>query len=236
MTYKAIPSDYSDYSLPGRSEESGTAYAPPPVKARPKSRALVVGMILFLVVGSGFFVYYFANQDEINSEILDNTVPASPEQKLAMQYDVGEYGSEHVHAAIAVFVDGKQINFGAKQFQLQSKYIHFENYNPYMIHKHATGVPLTMLFESISMRITPECITIHTEHEFCTGPDDSITFMVNGEQHSDIAPYEIRHGDRVLISLGDASDISWQLKYMESLEIYDTPNQDRFVSGKDVSV
>jgi len=43
---------------------------------------------------------------------------------------VGEYGSDHTHATIAVFVDSEQINFGLLQFQISSKYIHFEAHNP----------------------------------------------------------------------------------------------------------
>ena len=140
MSDKTLPSENSDSNLPGRIEESNFGYYDVPVK--PKSRALVIAAIAFVLVSAGFFSYYFINQTQIDSEILDNTLPLTAEQKMVSQYGVGEFGSDHTHAAIAVFVDGVQLNFGLPDFQIQSKYIHFENNNPYLIHKHATGAPL----------------------------------------------------------------------------------------------
>ena len=93
-------------------------------------------------MAAGIFSYYFLNQSEIDSQILDNTAFDTLEEKMAEHYDVGKFGSDHAHAAIAVFIDGNQLDFGMPQFQVQSKYVHFENDNPYQIHKHATNVPL----------------------------------------------------------------------------------------------
>ena len=70
------------------------------------------------------------NQSEIDSRIIQNSLTYDPEKKLVDQYGVGEYGSDHAHAAIAVFIDGEKLNFAHPQFQLTSKYIHFENHNP----------------------------------------------------------------------------------------------------------
>jgi len=157
---KTLPKDFdSDYSLPGRFEEGNSEhFDAESVKPKPKNREILVIIIAFVIVSSGFFSYYFMNQDEIDSQIIQNTINVDPEKKLVNQYGVGEYGSDHSHAAIAVFVDGEQLNFGMPQFQLSSRYIHFENHNPYLIHKHATGVPLEMLFVSFGMKITPDCI------------------------------------------------------------------------------
>ena len=97
------------------------------------------------------------NQNEIDSQIVQNTLNISPEQILANQYNVGKYGSDHAHAAILVVLDGEQLNFGLPQFQLSSKYIHFEDHNPYLIHKHATGT-IRNAFVSIGLEITQDCI------------------------------------------------------------------------------
>jgi len=120
-----------------------------------------------------------------------------PERDIVRQYGVGERGSEHSHAVFAVFVDDEQINFGQQQFQLSSKYIHFENHNPFLIHKHATGVPLEMLFQSLGMKIMPECIILNydTSSEgkkgrFCTDENQSLEIYVNGEKYlGDISQY-----------------------------------------------
>ena len=63
-----------------------------------------------------------------------------------------------------------------------------------------------------------------------------MTFLINGKSHSNINLYEMRHNDRILISFGDSKLISEQLKYLESLKIYDIPKRNQLVLGKDISV
>ena len=232
---KTLPKDFdSDYSMPGRLEESNSEYFDTEsVESKSKNRSIVIIAVVFVIVSSVFFSYYFMNQNDIDSRIIQNTIRVDPERSLVNQYGVGEYGSDHTHAAIVIFVDGEQINFGLPQFQVSSKYIHFENHNPYLIHKHATGVPLEMLFTSLGMKITPECIILnHNESSenkndrFCTGEDHSLVFYLNGERYlSDISQYVIEHNDRIMISFGDAKSIPKHLAYLESLDIFDIPKK-----------
>jgi len=243
---KILPKDFdSDYSIPGRFEESNSEYFDTePIKSKPKNRTILVIAVAFVIVSSGFFAYYFMNQNEIDSRIIQNAINVDPENKLVNQYGVGEYGSDHAHAAIAIFVDGIQVNFGLPQFQITSKYIHFENNNPYLIHKHATSVPLEMLFASFEMKITQDCIIFHPGKsvdiktgKYCTDRDQSLTFYVNGEEYySDISQYEIEHNDRILVSFGDAESISKQLAYLKSLKILDVPKKTPQYSGNEVSI
>jgi len=232
---KTLPKDFdSDYSLPGRFEESNSEYFDTEsVKSKPKNKAILVIAVAFVIISLGFFSYYFMNQNEIDSKIIQNIIKVDPEKKLATQYSVGEYGSDHAHAAIAIFVDDEQLNFGMPQFQLSSKYIHFENHNPYLIHKHATGVPLEMLFASFGMKITSDCIILNYDEstdiktgKFCTGQNQPLVFYVNGEKYySDISQYVLEHNDRILVSFGDVELISKHLEYLESLRILDIPKK-----------
>ena len=242
---KILPKDWdSNYSMPGRFEESNSEdFDAEPVKSKPKNWAFLVIAISFVLVSSGFFAYYFMNQEEIDSQIIQN-MNVDPEKKLVNQYGVGEYGSDHAHAAIAVFVDGEQLNFGMQQFQTSSKYIHFENHNPYLIHKHATGVPLEMLFASFGMKVTLDCIILNYDKSadiktgrFCNGQDQSLVFYVNGEEYySDISQYVLEHNDRILVSFGDAESISKHLSYLESLRILDIPKKTPQYSGNDIFI
>ncbi len=242
---KILPKDSdSDYSLPGRFEEGNSEYFDvESVESKPKNRAILVIAVAFVIISSGFFSYYFMNQNEIDSRIIQNTINVDPEKKLVNQYGVGEYGSDHAHAAITVFVDGEQLNFGMPQFQLSSRYIHFEDHNPYLIHKHATGVPLEMLFASFGMKVTPDCIILNHEESadiktgrFCTGQDQSLLFYVNGEEYySDISQYVLKHNDRILVSFGDDESISKHLTYLDSLRIFDIPKKIPQYSGNDIS-
>ncbi len=243
---KTLPEDFdSDYSLPGRFEESNSEYFDIGyVKSKPKNRIVLVIAVAFVIIISGFFSYYFMNQDEIDSRIIQNTINVDPEKKLANQHGVGEYGSDHAHAAITVFVDGEQLNFGLPQFQVSSRYIHFENNNPYLIHKHATSVPLEMLFASFGMKITQDCIILNYDvsadiksGRFCSGQDQSLVFFVNGEKYySDISQYVLEHNDRILVSFGDAESISKHLAYLESLKILDIPKKTPQYSENEFSV
>lgn len=237
MTEKALPKENSDFSLPGRVDESNSAYFE--IESKSKGRSLAIFGIAFGLVAAVAFSYYFLNQSEIDSQILDNTTFKSLEEKMAKHYGVGQFGSEHSHAALAVFVNGDMLDFSHPQFQIQSKYIHFENDNPYLVHKHATDVPLEMLFASFGLKITSECMELGYEEgsrQYCTDKDNSMTFLVNGKHYSNINLYEIKHNDRILISFGDLESVSEELEYLEGLEIHDVPKISKLVPGRDISV
>ena len=243
---RVLPKDSdSDYSLPGRYEESNFSYESPitPYQSTPKSKSkgLAIGVIAFTIISAGFFSYYLLNQNEIDSQIIQNTLNMSPEQVLANQYNIGKYGSDHAHAAILVVLDGEQLNFGLPQFQLSSKYIHFEENNPYLIHKHATGVPLEMLFVSIGLKVTQDCIFVEygfseNANEFCADEKKTVQVYLNGEKFlSNISQYEIQHDDRILITL-DEKSISKHQKYLDSFKIFDVPKKPLVNSGKDILI
>ena len=241
MSDKVLPDENSDYSMPGRSDESNFTYLDNPTP-KPKSRALLIAVISFTIVSAGFFSFYFMNQNEIDSQIMDNTSLMTAEEKMVKQYGIGEFGSSHAHAALTVFVKGDQLNFGLPQFQLQSKYVHFEDHNSYLIHRHATNVPLEMLFTSFGLKVTSECIGLYNEsgginyEKHCTDSENSMSFFVNGKQISDITEYEVKHNDRILISFGNSESIEKELKYLNSLQIYDIPKKSKLTPSKDISV
>ena len=188
--------------------------------------------------------FFYENKKKLNSKIIQNTINFDPEKKLLNQYGVGEYGSDHAHAAITVFVDGEQLNFGLPQFQISSRYIHFENNNPYLIHMHATGVPLEILFASFGVKITPDCIMLNYDESvdiktgrFCNGQNQSLVFYVNGDEYySDISQYVLEHNDRILVSFGDTKFVLKHLSYLESLKILDIPKKTLQYSGNDILI
>ena len=231
---KILPLD-SDAILHGRFEEGNSEnnnsenvveYTSP----EPKNRWIWIGVIAFVIISSGFFSYYLINQDEIDSKIIQNIPNMSAEQIMIEKYNVGKINSDHAHAAIMIIVDDDRINFGLPQFQLSSKYIHFESHNSYLIHKHATGVPLEMLFSSFGMKIIDNCIMLNYEfsdsvEKYCTEKDTLLTVFVNGERYdSDITQYGINHNDRILVSISNKS-VSEYLKILDSLEIFDVPKK-----------
>ena len=239
MNEGALPKDDSDFSLPGRADENNATYFEPEIESKSKGKSLAIFGIAFVLVAAGVFTYYFLNQSEIDSQILDNTTFKTLEEKMVKHYGVGQFGSDHAHAALVIFINGDKIDFSHPQFQIQSKYIHFENDNPYLIHKHATDVPLDMLFASFGLEITPECIVLGYEadaRKHCINSEKSMTFLVNGKSFSKINLYEIRHNDRILISFGNSELVSEQLEYLEGLDIHDIPKSSKIVPGKNISI
>jgi len=232
---KVLPLDSdSDYSIPGRFEESNSEFLEHDTP-KSKNRLIVIVVISSILISSGFFSYYFINQEKIDSQIIQN-MSLNPEERLVQQYDVGEFGSAHAHAAIAVFIDDDQINYGLKQYQISSKYIHFENNNPYVIHRHATNASLELLFSSFGMKIMADCITLRGEL-FCTEENQTLIFFVNGEEfHSDISQYVFDHNDKIMISLGDIKSISKHMAYVESLQIPDIPKKTTQNTGNLITI
>ncbi len=232
---KVLPLDVdSDYSIPGRFEESNSEFLEP-VTSKPKNRLIVMVVISSIIISSVFFSYYFINQEKIDSQIIQN-MNLNPEEILVRQYGVGEFGSAHAHAAIAVFINGDQINYGLEEYQISSKYIHFENSNPYVIHRHATNASLELLFSSFGMSIMADCIQLHSKL-FCTEENQTLRFFVNGEEfHSDISQYIFDHNDKIMISLGDIKSISKHITYVESLQIPNIPKKTTQNTGNLISI
>ncbi|MEO2264787.1 MAG: hypothetical protein ABGW49_02745 [Nitrosopumilus sp.] len=232
---KVLPLDVdSDYSIPGRFEESNSEFLEP-VTSKPKNRLIVMVVISSIIISSVFFSYYFINQEKIDSQIIQN-MNLNPEEILVRQYGVGEFGSAHAHAAIAVFINGDQINYGLEEYQISSKYIHFENSNPYVIHRHATNASLELLFSSFGMSIMADCIQLHSKL-FCTEENQTLRFFVNGEEfNSDISQYTFDHNDKIMISLGDIKSISKHIAYVESLQIPDIPKKTAQNTGNLISI
>ena len=157
LEWRSLPKEDSDFSLPGRIDESDAACFGPEIDQNQKASHFNIWNSLRFSCCRGICIL-FSKSEQIDSQILDNTAFKTLEEKMANHYGVGQFGSEHAHAALVVFVNGDQWDFSHPQFQIQSKYIHFENDNPYLIHKHATNVPLDMLFSSFGLKITEDCI------------------------------------------------------------------------------
>ncbi|MBI2449046.1 hypothetical protein HYV49_01995 [Candidatus Pacearchaeota archaeon] len=106
---------------------------------------------------------------------------------------IGILGSEHIHADIKVYVNGNTINFANEKYYMKSSFLHLDdNLNKEdassVLHMHATGVPLWILFDSIEL-------------EFPQG----IRAYVNGKEISDYRNYVFNDLDKILITDGNGS-------------------------------
>tara|TARA_B110000014_G_C20025899_1_gene532511 strand:- start:36 stop:632 length:597 start_codon:yes stop_codon:yes gene_type:complete len=138
-------------------------------------------------------------------------VPGAPE-------NAGKLGGEHIHASILVRVFGDKFDFSLPNYQIKSSWVHFENQDGDTIHRHASGVELEFLFNSLGIGIDENCYTFPDGRAFCTNEEYSLKYFINHKQVNDIREYVVMEEDRILISYGndDNSAIEKQLSELDS--------------------
>ena len=168
-------------------EEKRENYATKHTAAKRKQTLIAIGVLSLIAVIVGYAGYLFINMTE--------TAPGGPE-------NAGALGSEHSHAAILVKIFGDTFEFASPAFQIKSSWIHFEGNDGSTIHKHATGVDLGYLFDTLGIGLDEECYIFPDGKSFCTNEDYTLKFFINREQVDDLRDYEIMEDDRILIQFG----------------------------------
>lgn len=188
-------------------EQRRENYAAKRSSEQTKQKLIAAGVLAVIAVIVGYAGWLFVTMDE-------TTTPGGPE-------NVGELGSDHSHAAILVKIFGDPFDFSAPAYQIKSPWIHFEGRDGSTVHKHATGVTLGYLFESLGLGLDDQCYTFQDGRNFCTNEDYSLKFYINGDKVDDIRDHEIFENDRILISYGGetAEEIDAQLLELENQQI-----------------
>jgi len=120
--------------------------------------------------------------------------------------NLGELDSSHDHASLVVFINGERINLAQEKYMLRDKFIHLEDGNGVIVHKHATGATLQYFFSTLGMELTNQCLTLDTGMQYCNSKDwKKLKIIVNGKEIIDIDSYEPRHKDKILIDYGNDS-------------------------------
>jgi hypothetical protein len=122
----------------------------------------------------------------------------------------GDLGSEHVHAAFAVKINGEKLDFSQEKYQVRSQYMHVENNDGNTLHRHATGVPVGEFFNSVGMNITDNCFTLENKTSYCSNGNSNLEFYVNGNKTNSIANYVFNEDDRILIVYGNKNAMETQ--------------------------
>jgi len=168
-------------------QEKRENYATKYSSQKRKETLIAIAVFAVIAVIVGYSVMLFLTMTE--------TAPGGPENAGAM-------GSDHTHAAIVVNIFGDEFDFSAPAYQIKSPWTHFEGRDGSTIHKHATGVTLGYLFDSLSLGLDDQCFVFQDGRSFCTNEDYDLRFFINGEQVSDIRDYEIMEDERVLVLYG----------------------------------
>lgn len=131
---------------------------------------------------------------------------------------IGYLRSAHIHADIKVYINGHAMNFSQRKYQLNSRFIHFEEGIGDVIHVHARGLTLGHLFESVNIDFNSNCIAIESQ-SYCNENNKKLKFYVNGQQNNEFDNKVIGESDKYLISYGNEneSEIQKQLGSLTSL-------------------
>lgn len=169
-----------------------------------KNKLVAVGVLAAVAAIVGYAGYTFTT--------LTADAPGGPE-------GAGVLNSDHAHAGILVKIFGDKFDFSLPSYQIKTPWIHFEGQNGDTIHRHATGVEMGYLFDSIGIGATQDCYVFPDEREFCTDDEYSLKYYINGEEVPSVSEHVPADGDRILISYGNESpeDIEDQLQELDSI-------------------
>ena len=125
---------------------------------------------------------------------------------------------EHEHASLLVRIFGDKFDFSLPNYQVKTSWIHFEDQDGETIHRHASGVELEYLFNSLNIGLNSNCFIFADGRQFCTNEDYSLKYYINHEKVNDITQYVIQEDDRILISYGNEteSEIEEQLAELDA--------------------
>ncbi|MFB6100413.1 MAG: hypothetical protein ABEK16_04010 [Candidatus Nanohalobium sp.] len=130
---------------------------------------------------------------------LDDAQKQNPVEKDS---DNLELGSAHEHAQFFLNVDGKEVNFTQRRFQVRSQYVHLENFKPHIVHKHSENVTWSMFMNTINVGVNRSSgCTSFKGRERC----GNLSVVLNGEEAN--LSSEIQQGDNLAI-LVNASELS----------------------------
>jgi hypothetical protein len=178
-------------------------------QTRQKRKNMAIGIAILVGIASivGYASYHFVTKTTTNP--------------LSTPPEAGKLGDEHEHASMLVRIFGDKFDFSAPAYQVKTPYIHFEGGDGNTVHRHASGVQLGFLFDSIRIDLTDECFVFPDkapEHTFCTNEDYSLKFYINHKKVDSIMDHVLEEDDRILISFGNENQtqIDEQLRELDS--------------------
>lgn len=187
-------------------EEKRENYATKRSSEKRKNMMIAIGVFAVIAVIVGYSVWIFMN--------MTTNAPGAPEGASPL-------GSEHSHAAMLVKIFGDTFDFSLPAYQIKTSWIHFEGGDGTTVHKHATGVKLGFLFNSMKLQVDDKCFVFQDGRQFCTNEDYSLRFFINDQEVNDVAGYEPMDQDRILIVYGSETpeEIQELLKQVDTQAI-----------------
>ena len=132
----------------------------------------------------------------------------------------GEPGCElrqkiHQHADLALFIRGKQFDFGQPQFvstaeKELSPNVHIHDPRHTVVHVHREQTTWDEFFLSLGFELGDTCLKLPSGEKLCTNERETLKFYVNGVKVDSLMFENIASLSRLLISYGSESEAEIQ--------------------------
>ena len=151
----------------------------------------ILGVILVGLIGGGAMV-----------------VPQLTSSLSGPSGNIGPAGSAHYHADFSVVVNGEEIDFSQRKYQVVSNKAHVEGGNGDVVHAHATGAHFRFFLRTLGFDYNSTYLQTPSER-YETGNGNEVSMFVNtAEDWREIEPTDFRFetGDRILLTYGNYTE------------------------------
>jgi len=134
---------------------------------------------------------------------------------------IGPWDSTHEHTAFLIFINGNILDLSKPEYMVRARRVHIESLDGTIIHKHATGITIGHLLESLGIGFDESCIKDDRGNSYCNNDDKNLKFYVNEKLNNDFNNYIIKDNDKVLITYGSENEdvINGQLNFLNNINI-----------------
>ena len=140
-------------------------------------------------------------------------ITSSSEKEDSFHY----YNEIHIHADIAVYLNGTKIDFSTDEYQSNENiarhpFLHLHGNDSDVLHIHANDQTLASFFISLGMSLTEHCFSARDTTAYCA--DDGLRMFVNDIPYTEpFGTYTPNDLDRILITTQqDAEKLQQELQ------------------------
>jgi len=105
-------------------------------------------------------------------------------------------------ARFAIYTNGLKRVFTSSMYHNLSKDVYIEASDPSIIHVKKDGITWMDFFLTLPFKLDKNCLTTGTKETFCTSPNATLKFYLNGIRNDNLLMEKIKEGDWILISYG----------------------------------
>lgn len=171
-------------------------------------KSYAIAIVLALVIAGSAAAYKYTAKDEIT---VSKDIPP-----------VGKVGSDHAHASLLIMIGDRILNFCSPEYMLKSQYVHFEDDNCTVVHRHATGITIPTFLKTIGVIVNKDCLTVPADQKtYCDSGKNRLRAVVNGiEMPVESLPYYVfRNNDHILLNYGAEEGDMLRFKYNQVPQI-----------------